>query len=227
MNYKDFSPTYIAEFVGTFALVFCGTAAIVVYELVPNSLDNTGIGIVFGLVVFAMILCFGNISGAHINPAVTIGFWAMKKISLKESVYYILFQLLGAIVASLLVGLIFGSDHSFGNTLPKFSIVQSFVLEIILTYILMLVIVFVSEDESFNRLTAAAVGGTVMLEAIFAGPISGASMNPARSLAPSLVSGNMEVLWIYILAPIIGALLAVATWRFMESAKKHLTEDIT
>lgn len=202
---------YAAEFLGTFILVFCGTGAIIINQVSGGMITHSGIATVFGLVVLAMIHSFGDISGAHLNPAVTIAFTAARKFSLKKVVPYILCQLSGAILASLTLKILFPENNLLGSTLPAGSSLQSFVLELFLTFILMLVIFRVSSGAKEKGITAGiAIASVVGLEAMFAGPICGASMNPARSLGPALISEHLEHLWIYILAPVCGALLAYA-----------------
>jgi aquaporin NIP len=207
---------YIAEAIGTFALIFCGTGAIIINETTGGSVTHVGIAITFGLIVMAMIYTFGHISGAHINPAVSIAFAFTDVFSRKDLLPYIIAQLLGAFAASGVLKLLFPSNEVLGSTLPFDTAIQSFVLEFILTYFLMLVILFVSQNEKTRDLTGFAVGATVLLEAMFAGPITGASMNPARSIAPALVSGHLEHLWIYIFSTILGAVLATFTWKYFE-----------
>jgi len=207
---------YLAELIGTFGLVFCGTGAMVINDVTNGTVTNVGIGITFGAIVMAMIYTFGKISGAHINPAVTLGFAITDRFDKKLVIGYIIAQLLGAFLASFILTFLFPTNKELGATLPFGSWQQSFILEIILTYFLMLVILFVGQNKQISILTGVAVGATVMFEAIFAGPITGASMNPARSIAPAIVSGNITHLWIYIVAPIIGAVLAVYTWKFMK-----------
>jgi len=207
---------YLAEAIGTFALVFCGTGAIVINDVTNGAVSHVGIAITFGLIVMAMIYSFGSISGAHINPAVTIAFSFTDRFNKKDLVPYLLAQLLGAFLASGVLRYLFQEHENLGATLPYGTSGQSFILEVILTYFLMLVIIFVSQNKEVTNLTGIAVGATVLLEAMFAGPITGASMNPARSIAPAVVSGNISELWIYILAPIIGAILASLTWLFMK-----------
>ena len=200
----------IAEFIGTFCLVFAGTGAIVINDVTSGSVSHVGVAITFGLIVMAMIYTLGDISGAHLNPAVTLGFFAARRLEGRSVLPYILSQLSGAILASLTLRLLFAEHTTLGATLPAGSTLQSFVLEAILTYILMFVILSVSTGEKEKGITAGiAVGSVVGLEALFAGPISGASMNPARSLAPALVSFHFQTLWIYLTAPVLGALLAV------------------
>jgi aquaporin Z len=209
---------YIAELIGTFALVFVGTGAIVV-NAQTGLLGNLGIAIAFGAIVAVMIYALGHISGAHINPAVTISLWIGKKFDKKHVLPYVSSQLLGACLASLLVLLILGSDAYAGATLPKDgNFMQSFTLEIILTFFLVFVIVGSSCncEAGYKHFSGLAIGATVALDALFGGPISGASMNPARSFGPALVSGNFEFHWVYWLAPIIGAVLAVLTYKLIE-----------
>ncbi|HEY3856065.1 MAG TPA: MIP family channel protein [Verrucomicrobiae bacterium] len=200
----------IAEFLGTFGLVFAGTGAIVIDYASSGSVTHVGVAITFGLIVLAMIYTFGDVSGAHLNPAVTTAFAVARRFSWKEAPGYILAQLTGAFAASLLLRVLFPSDTKLGATLPAGSVVQSFVLEIILSFLLMLVILSVSAGSKEKGITAGiAIGAIIGLEAMFAGPICGASMNPARSLAPAIVSGHIESLWIYLVAPVVGTVLAV------------------
>lgn len=201
---------YIAELIGTFALVFAGTGAIVVNDLSGGTVSHVGVALTFGLVVMVMIYALGEVSGAHLNPAVTIGFYLARRLPLREVPFYILSQCVGALLASIALRLLFAGHSTLGATIPAGSPAQSFVLEIIITSILMFVILSVSIGAKEKGLIAGvAIGAVVGLNALFAGPISGASMNPARSLAPALVTGQIEHLWIYLLAPVIGAGLAV------------------
>lgn len=212
---------WVAEFIGTFALAFCGTGAIVVNEHTSGSIGHVGIAMTFGLVVMAMIFTFGHVSGAHFNPAVTVGFALIKKFPTKSILPYVAFQLLGALLASFVLRLLFPENMMLGATLPSGSIFQSFVFEFIMTFLLMLVIVQVAHgSKEVGTLAGMAIGATVLLEAMFGGPISGASMNPARSIAPALVSGHLEHLWIYILAPFCGSLTAVLTWKYLLNAHR-------
>ena len=199
-----------AEFLGTFILVFAGTGAIIIDHSSGGVIGHAGIALTFGLVVLAMIYTFGDVSGAHLNPAVTLGFAVAGRFPAKKIPSYIIVQLAGAFAASGLLKLLFPTDPTLGATLPAGSTTQSFILEIILTAILMLVILSVSTGAKEKGVTAGiAVGAVIALEAMFAGPISGASMNPARSLAPAIVSGNFQQLWLYPLATILGAIIAV------------------
>ena len=199
-----------AEFLGTFILVFAGTGAIVTDHATGGTLGHVGVSLVFGLVVLAMIHTFGDVSGAHLNPAVTVGFAAAGRFPWKDVPGYATAQLAGAFTASLMVKLLLSNEASLGATLPAGSVIQSFILEVILTAILMLVILSVSTGSKEKGITAGiAIGAVIALEALFAGPISGASMNPARSLAPAIVSGNFQNLWLYPLATILGSIIAV------------------
>jgi aquaporin Z len=200
----------ISEFIGTFTLVFAGTGAIVINDVSGGAVSHVGVAMSFGLVVMAMIYTLGDISGAHLNPAVTLGFFAARRLERTLVLPYISSQFAGAIVASVVLFVLFPQHSTLGGTVPAGSNAQSLVLEGILTCILMFVILGVSTAEKEKGITAGiAVGSVVGLEALFAGPISGASMNPARSLAPALVSGNLGALWIYLIAPVLGALVAV------------------
>ena len=208
----------IAEAFGTFALVFAGTGAIVINDVSNGAVTHVGIGLTFGLVVLAMIYALGDISGAHFNPAVTVGFWTARRFEGARVLPYILSQCAGALLASFLLKFLFPSHPSLGATQPAGSDLQSFVLEAILTFLLMVVILRVSSGGQEKGLTAGlAVGAVIALEAVFAGPISGASMNPARSLSPALVSLTLGHLWIYILAPLAGGLLGVFVERSLKS----------
>jgi aquaporin NIP len=200
-----------AEFLGTFALVFAGTGAIIINETSGGAVTHVGIALTFGLVVLAMIYTLGDVSGAHLNPAVTIGFWAARRFPASEAWRYVAVQISGALLASLVLKLLFPADENLGATRPSGSTWQSFVLEFILTFLLMFVILNVSTGAKEKGVTAGiAIGAVIALEALFAGPVCGASMNPARSLAPALASGHLHGLWIYLLAPTLGALAAVA-----------------
>lgn len=200
---------YLAEVIGTFALVFCGTGAIVIDQQSGGAVTHVGVAITFGLIVLAMIYTFGEISGAHLNPAVTLGFCALRLFPIKEVTPYIGSQVAGAFFASGLLRFLFPNSQNLGATLPKGSDIQSFVLEVVLTFLLMLVIIRVSQGaKETGWFAGITIGAVVGLEAMFAGPVCGASMNPARSLAPAVVSGNISQVWIYLIAPITGALLA-------------------
>jgi aquaporin NIP len=202
----------VAEFVGTFCLVFAGTAAIVINDTTGGTVTHVGVAFTFGLVVLAMIYTVGDISGAHLNPAVTLGFAFARRFEARKVPAYVSSQVLGALAASALVRMLFPNHPTLGATLPSGSALQSCILEKVLTANLMLVILNVSTGAKEKGITAGiAVGAVIALEAMFAGPISGASMNPARSLAPALLSGHLDTLWIYIAGPCLGATAAVGT----------------
>lgn len=211
---------YLSELIGTFALVFAGTGAIIVNQSSGGIVTHVGIALTFGLVVLAMIYAVGDVSGAHLNPAVTFGFWADGRMNGRIAAFYLLSQCTGALLASRLLKILFPQNGTLGATLPSGSAFQSFAMEVVLTFLLMLVILRVSTGAKEKGITAGiAVGATVGLEALFAGPVSGASMNPARSLAPALVSGTFDYLWIYLTAPLAGALIAVFISRQIGASK--------
>ncbi|MGV0026766.1 MIP/aquaporin family protein [Phormidesmis priestleyi] len=205
----------IAEAVGTFILVFAGTGAVMVNQISNGAVTHLGISLVFGAVVSALIYALGHISGAHFNPAVTLAFWSSGFFPRKHVVPYILAQCFGAVMASALLLLSLGRVGNLGATLPlNGQWLQSFVLETVLTFILMLVIFGSGLDRRAHiGFAGIAIGLTVGLEAAFMGPITGASMNPARSFAPALVSGIWQHHWLYWIAPILGAQLAVLVYR--------------
>lgn len=201
----------LAEFIGTFALVFAGTGAIIINDVSGGMISHVGIALTFGMVVMAMIHALGDISGAHLNPAVSLGFVVAGRLPPGSLLPYVISQCLGAVSASLVLRLLFAGHASLGMTQPAGTAAQSFILECVLGFLLMFVILGVSTDAKEKGLMAgAAIGAVVATAALFAGPVSGASMNPARSLGPALVAGRPDGLWIYLLAPAIGAGLAVA-----------------
>lgn len=205
---------YAAEFIGTFALVFAGTGAIITNDVTHGAVTNTGVALTFGMIILTMIYAVGDISGAHFNPAVTLGFFAARRLEGKLILPYVLSQFSGALAASLLLRGLFPQHSTLGATAPAGQALQSLILEIVLTTLLMFVILNVSVGAKERGITAGiAVGSVIALEALFAGPISGASMNPARSFAPALVSQHVAYLWIYLVAPVTGALIAVAGCR--------------
>lgn len=206
-----------AEALGTFCLVFAGTGAIVVNDAHGGAVTHVGIALTFGLVVLAMIYALGDVSGCHLNPAVTLGFYAARRFERRWVVPYLLSQCLGAVVASLVMRTLFPAHPTLGATLPAGTAVQSFVLEAVLTFILMFVVLSVSTgSKEKGVLAGVAVGSVIALEALFAGPVSGASMNPARSLAPALVSWRLDSLWVYLAAPTFGALAGVLACRCVQ-----------
>jgi aquaporin Z len=202
-----------AEFLGTFALVFAGTGAAVVNEL-TGAVTHVGVALTFGLVVLALVYALGDVSGAHFNPAVTVGFVLARRFPARDAGWYVLVQCLGACAASLCLRVIFPDSEKLGATIPHGSAGQSFVLEALLTGFLMFVILNSTTGAKEKGLVVGiVVGAVIALEALFAGPICGASMNPARSLGPAAVSGHLESLWVYWLAPVLGASVAVSGCR--------------
>ncbi len=205
---------YLSEMLGTFALVFAGTGAIVVNDITGGTVSHVGVSLTFGLVVMTMIYALGDVSGAHLNPAVSLGFWVARRLPGRELLPYITSQCAGALLASALLRSIFVTHLTLGATLPTGDLSQSFLLEVVLTFMLMFVILGVATGAKEKGVIAGvAVGAAVCLGSLFAGPICGASMNPARSLGPALVTGNLSSLWIYLVAPVAGACLAVLGCR--------------
>ena len=207
---------YIAEFIGTFILVFCGTGAMVIDQQTAGAVTHAGVSITWGLVVMSLIYSMGSTSGCHINPAVSIAFTLAGRFKARLLPGYIISQITGALLASLILKLLFPTSPLLGATMPAGSEIQSFILELLLTFFLMLVILNVAHgSKEQGQFAGIAIGAVVGLEAMFAGPICGASMNPARSLAPAIVSGHLQHLWLYIIAPITGAGLAVPVWKYL------------
>jgi aquaporin Z len=212
-----------AEFWGTFALVFAGTGAIVINRASNGTVTHVGVAITFGLIIMAMIYTLGDVSGAHFNPAVTTAFAVSGRLPWRTVGPYILAQCVGAVLASTVLKLLFPASSTLGATLPAGSSTQCFVLEFLLTALLMFVILNVSTGAKEKGITAGIVIGAVIgLEAMFAGPICGASMNPARSLAPALLSGNLATLWIYLLAPTAGAVAGVLAFHTVREPNSAL-----
>lgn len=215
----------LAEIIGTFSMVFCGCGAMTIDEISNGSISHVGVAITWGLIVMSMIYAFGEISGAHFNPAVTLGFATAKKFEWKKVPSYIIAQLLGALLAIFILWILFPESQSFGHTYPAhgFAPYKAFILEFFLTFFLMMVIINVSTgSKEIGTMAAIAVGSVVLLEAMFAGPMTKASMNPVRSIAPALFSGHLKDLWLYVLAPILGAQLAIACHMLM---KKSVTKN--
>lgn len=191
-------------------------------EISGGAIGHLGICTIFGLVVMAMVYSFGDVSGAHINPAVTIAFWLSGRFPLKEVGPYVLAQCLGSVLASILLIYLFPNDTtSLGATLVSGAVLQSFVFEVVITFILMLTIIMVATgSKEVGTLAGIAIGAIVAVLALLAGPITGASMNPARSLGPALISGNLTDLWVYIVAPIIGAALSVPVSNVLKKGEQ-------
>ncbi len=220
------APACAAEGIGTFSLVFAGCGAIVINTVSGGQVTHVGIGLVFGLIVAAMIYATGHLSGAHLNRAVTLGFVLARHFPLQRMAGYWLAQLAGALTAALSLRLLFGDVAHLGSTLPSGSVWQSFALEALLTFFLMFVIMAVATDtRAVGQAAALAIGATVGLCALFAGPISGASMNPARSLGPALASATWTAQWIYLTAPFLGAALAALAYRWLRLTSQRTSDE--
>jgi MIP family channel proteins len=208
-----------AELVGTFCLVFAGCGAIIVNTLTNGAVTHVGISLVFGLIIAAMIYACGHLSGAHFNPAVTLAFALSRHFPAKLLPVYWLAQLAGALLGAAVLLVLYGNTARLGATVPAGPAWQSFVLEILLTFILMFVIMAVATDtRAVGQAAALAIGGTVGLDALFGGPVSGASMNPARSLGPAIVAGGAPDQWVYIAGPIVGAALGALVYQLLRGS---------
>jgi len=217
----DLARRAAAEGIGAFALVFAGCGAIIAEAEHPGALGALGIALVFGLIVMAMVYATGHLSGAHLNPAVTLAFALTRHFPGRETVAYLLAQFAGALLAAAALAAIWPSDPaSLGATQPTVGIGSAFVYEVVLSAFLMFVIVAVATDtRAVGAAAAIAIGGTVGLDALFGGPITGASMNPARSLGPALVSGELSDLWLYLIAPPLGAALGALAYQMVRGER--------
>jgi MIP family channel proteins len=216
----------VAEMVGTFALVFAGTGAIVSNALHGDALGDVGIALTFGLVIMVMIYATGHISGAHFNPAVTLAFALTRHLPARRVIPYLIAQVWGAIMGSLAVRFLIGSAGGLGVTHLSVALPEGVIIEGILTFILMFVIMAVATDNrAVGQAAAIAVGGTIAMLAMFAGLLTGASMNPARSLGPALVAGDYADLWVYFVGPILGAALGALTYRALRTPAEEENEE--
>ena len=217
MRFKTTVPALLAEFIGTYALVFFGCGAIILSEL--ENLSSAVIPIIFGLTITIFVYLLGRFSGAHFNPAVTIGFLLNKEISIKDSVFFIGIQILGGMLASQTHVALFGRMHSFGVTTLSVDVGQGFFLESFCTGLLMFVILQLTRKE--NNIYGIAIGGTVFISALLIGEYTGGSLNPARSIGPALVSGKTREISFYVLAPVIGSLISskLFTTKFSKNSK--------
>jgi len=210
---------YLAEFTGTFALVFCGTGAVIVDQQTNGSLGLFGIAATFGIIISAMTYVFGSISGAHLNPAITISLALGKLMPKNDVIKYVAAQIIGALAASSFLSILFPKNQFLGGTTPLASSSQSFSIELVLTFFLMLIILAVIAKKESATITGLIIGLVVTGIILFAGPISGGSFNPVRSLAPALITGNLTRLWIYLTAPVLGAILAMFVWRIFNGTE--------
>jgi len=207
----------VSESIGTFSMIFCGCGAMVINDFTSGTITHPGVAITWGLIVMAMIYTFADISGAHFNPAVTIAFAYAKKFEWKAVPKYIVAQFIGALLAVLVLYYLF-PESNLGATLPTIDPIKAFVIELLLTFFLMVVIINVSTgSKEIGPVAGIAIGGVILLEAMFAGPLTKASMNPIRSLAPAIVSGQFQALWVYLTAPFLGALLAVSCCKLIKT----------
>lgn len=197
---------YLSEFLGTFQLVLIGTGSVLVVQNEGILYPQLWIGIAFGFAVFLGITLFGKASGAHMNPAVTLALWVDGNFEKAKVPGYLGSQIMGAIAASAVVYFVYPSNPHFGDTLPTSGVWQSFLLEFGLTFALMAGVIAIVHWKAKTLVAALVIGSIVGLEAYFAGPLCGASMNPARSISPAIFSGMFDHLWLYIVAPIFGAL---------------------
>jgi MIP family channel proteins len=212
---RDAVRALTAEAIGTFALVFAGCGAIMVDQK-THQLGHVGVALTFGLVIMFGIYAVGHISGAHFNPSVTFAFALTRHFPWSRAVTYWGAQLVGAFAAALLLRASLGNRADVGATLPSGSQGQAFLWELVLTFFLMFVIMAVATDtRAVGEAAAIAIGGTIGLDAMFGGPVTGASMNPARSIAPAVVSLNVHALWLYVLAPVVGASLGALAYQFV------------
>jgi aquaporin NIP len=224
LNVKHVTAQYLAEYIGTFFLVFFGCGSMILSETMAGY-DSSFVPIIWGGTVSIMIYAVGHISGAHFNPAVTIAFTIIKRFPRKRVAGYILSQVGGALSASLIHILLWGSKHSFGATSIDIPIAGAFLVEVILSFALMFVIVSVATDSrAVGELAGIAIGSTVALCAFVGGPLTKASMNPARSIGPAVVSGELDILWLYLLAPIIGAALGAMTYQWIRCHNEEKLE---
>lgn len=225
MKIKHEMSQYIAEFIGSFFLIFFGCGSMILAET-QSAYQGGFVPLIWGGAVSIMIYSVGHISGAHFNPAVTLAFWVIKRFPAKRVPGYLVFQVLGALLASAVHMIVFGQGHGFGATEMSVALQGAFLVEVILSFALMFVIVGVATDSrAVGELAGIAIGSTVALCAFVGGPLTNASMNPARSIAPALFSGTMNDLWVYLLAPVIGTVLGAKTYEWIRCYKQASDES--
>lgn len=211
-----------AEAFATFALVFAGCGAIVLDAERDGSLGSTGIAAAFGLVIMAMVYAMGHLSGAHINPAVSIAFSATRHFPLRDAAFYVPSQLAGAVAGALLLRVVWeGTPADLGATVPSVGSGSALVYEVVMTAFLMFVIMAVATDtRAVGAAAAIAIGGTVALDSLFGGGVTGASMNPARSFGPALIANQWDAFWIYVVGPTLGALAGAFAYQLARSDRR-------
>lgn len=216
---------YLAEFIGTFFLIFFGCGSMILAELNPNY-QSAFIPIIWGGAVSIMIYAVGHLSGAHFNPAVTLAFWSVKRFPGKRVIGYILSQIAGAILASFVHLIIWGAEHQFGSTQISIALSGGILVELILSFVLMFVIISVATDSrAVGELAGIAIGSTVALCSFVGGPLTNASMNPARSLAPAILNGSFQNLWVYLVITVIGTILGARVYEWIRCHKESSSED--
>lgn len=209
----------VAEAIGTYFLVLIGPGAVMVEAWSGGAVTHVGVALAFAFVVIAVIYAIGHLSGAHINPAVTIGFWSAGRFPGRDTGFYVMAQCAGAVLASLTLRWTIGPVGDLGATIPAIPLGPAFLLEVLLSFILMFVIMAVATDARVaGELAGVAVGLTVGFDALMGGPLTGASMNPARSLGPAIAGGGWQAHWIYWAAPILGMVLAARVYDFLRPA---------
>jgi aquaporin NIP len=226
MNRPSLARRALAEAFAAFALVFAGCGAIVSDQRYHGALGDVGVALVFGLIIMVMVYATGHLSGAHINPAVTLAFTLTRHFPAREALAYVVAQLSGAVVAALTLAAVWTDKPAhLGATLPTVGLGSAFVYELVLTAFLMFVIMAVATDtRAVGAAAAIAIGGTVGLDALFGGPVTGASMNPARSFGPALVSGDWRDFWIYLAGPVLGAALGGLTYQLVRGTRPQAVE---
>jgi aquaporin NIP len=211
---------FMAELIGTFILVFFGCTAILVNESSGNALGHIGVAFSFGIAVMTVIFAVGHISGAHINPAVTIGLAVIKRISFGKAIYYIVAQILGALIGAILLKLVMNTDIDLAVNTYTGSSMQAFLMEMIMSaFLVFMVSSMVTDTRASSSFAAIAIGSVIAIDALVGGPITGASMNPARSLAPAIISGQLQDIWVYITAPILGGVIGSSLYCFIGCRK--------
>ncbi len=224
MNPKHQLPQYLAEFIGTFFMIFFGCGSMILAQTNP-AYNGSFIPVVWGGAVSIMIYAVGHISGAHFNPAVTMAFWSTGRFPLKRVPGYIASQIAGALTASFVHLFIWGSEHGFGSTRLSVFLSGGFLVEVILSFALMFVIMSVATDSrAVGELAGIAIGSTVALAAFVGGPLTNASMNPARSLGPAVLAGDFTNLWLYLLAPVIGTVLGAKVYDWIRCYRENEAE---